>query len=894
MRRPAVVALLAASMVVAIAGAPGSAAGRRPVVVPGSGTRAPARVASFPRVVLDLPPVAAARAHLAAERALYRIDDPAGELKAVETLADARAASVRFAQMHRGVEVFGAQYLVHLERDEGGLVPASANGHFFTEVDVSVTPRIDAAAARRLALLWSRPLAAAKVERHGLTILPLGRGVLAYRFTLWGSRYGRPAKQEVFINAVTGRPVLAYDDLQDDGAVSTSGENVHGDTVPIEAYQRGDVYELRDRSREMFGPGSGDGQITTHNARATPDYFGTARNIVTSSSPVFRRTATTTGAVDAHWGAGQVYEFYRALGRDSLDDRGSSIVSTVNAADPTTYEPMFNAFWDGTQMVYGNPGPIYPLSGDLDVVGHELTHGVIDHSANLVYLNQAGAMNEAYADYFGNAIDNEASGIAMDDPGASLLGEDLCRPENPQPQDWDCPLRDLNDGMTTDDYGYYLADFDNGGVHLNSTIFGGALWDVREALDPGLADRIVYRALTRFSTPLDDFLDGRAALVDAARQLGASEDEVAAIEAAFDSKGIVEGWESATGSDAQVLVDDVAPLGLLFSPPRVSGTRYVLADYRNQEEMCCESIELYVGNADGSGRLVKVGEDESPATYSDETPDISGRTVVWAHGVETFSGLDFDIHARTLGGRVRTIVGRPGIQLYPAIDGRTIAWEDGRGRTTDIWVKRGSRKPRALHRAAGEQWQPRISGDWVVWWDVGDGSLGTAASIGMENVRTGRRVTIRPPSRRSFIGPPAVGPGFITWYEDRDGDGVGAIVKARLGRTKRKVLVREGAAGAPTWEFGAYALSPPIPAANRRYVAYDDELGYVRYFAQQDPDFPASEVGRDVWIVSASGGRAQRITTNRGDQAYPLLARGRRVLWLDSSQGHTDLVTRVP
>lgn len=893
MKRPVAVVLALLGVVASVAGVPVSAATPRPVVVPGSGTRAPARVTSLPKAATELPPVAAARAHLASERALYRID-PARELDVAESIVDRDGATVRFAQVHRGVEVFGAQYLVHLERTGDGLAPTSANGHFFTELDAPATPRIDAATARRLAQLWSRPLVTAKVDPQGLTILPLGRGVLAYRFTLWGSRYGLPAKQEVFVNATTGRVALSYDDLQEDGAVSTSGQTVHGDTVPIEAYQRGDVFELRDRSRAMFRPGSGEGQITTHNARSTPDYYGTARNIVTSKSAVFRRVATSSGAVDAHWGAGRVYEFYRALGRDSLDDRGSSIVSTVNAADPTTYEPMFNAFWDGTQMVYGNPGVIYPLSGDLDVVGHELTHGVIDHSANLVYLNQAGAMNEAFADYFGNAIDVEVSGTAMDDPAASRLGEDLCRPENPDPDDWDCPLRDLNDGATTDDYRYFLVDFDNGGVHLNSTIFGGALWDVRETLDPALADRIVYRALTRFVTPLDDFLDGRAALVDAARQLGASEEDVAKIEAAFDSKGIVEGWETAAGTDAQVLVNDVAPLGLLFSPPQVSGTRYVLADYRDKKDLCCEANQLYVGNVDGSGRLQKVGEDDSRSTYSDETPDISGKTVVWAHSVETFGGIEFDIHARKLDGRVKTIAGGPGLQLYPAIDGRTIAWEDGSGRSTDIWVKRGNRKARPLYRAAGEQWQPRVSGDWVVWWDVGAGGLSTPASIGMRNVRTGRTVKIAPPSRRAFVGPPAVGPGFVVWYEDRDGDGVGGIVKARLGRDRRKVLVREGAAGAPTWEFGTYALSPPIPSANGDWVVYNDELGYVRHFVLQDPDFPASEVGRDVWIVPASGGSPQRMTTNRGDQAYPLMARGRRVLWLDSSQGHTDLVTRVP
>jgi bacillolysin len=891
MKKVAGAVLLVLLGVASLAAAPASARGGGPAVVRGRGTAAPSFVAGLRERPSGLPPVAAARAHLRARSGLYRFDPEI--LDPLETVEDRWGASVRFGQVHRGVPVFGAQYVVHLARSSAGLAAESVNGHVFTELDAASRPRIDAADAERLALLWSRPLVAAKVERPVLTVLPVGPGVLTYRVTLWGSRFGQPAKQEVFVDAVTGRLVLAYNALQRDGAVSTSGTTAHGDTVPLEAFERDGEYELRDRSREMYERGSREGQITTHNARATPAYFGNAANIVTSSSPVFRRSASSTGAVDAHWGAGVVYEYYRGLGRNSLDDRGSSIVSTVNAADPTTYEPMFNAFWDGTQMVYGNPGPIYPLSADLDVVGHELTHGVIQHSANLVYLNQAGAINEAVADYFGNAIDNEVSGIAMDDPAAGLLGEDLCRPENPEPRDWDCPLRDLNDDMTTDDYVYYLADFDNGGVHLNATIFGGALWDVREVLDPELADRIVYRALTRFMTPLDDFLDGRAAIVEAARQLGVTEEQVAAIESVFDAKGIVPGWETAAGTDAQVLLDDVGPVALLFSAPQVSGSRFVVADYRDQKDMCCKPIELYVGNVDGSGALVKVGEDDARETYTDETPDISGRKVVWAHGVQGFFGLDFDIHARKLGGRVRGVAEAPGVQLYPSINGKLIAWEDSRRGSTDIWIKRGRAPARVLDRARGEQWQPQVSGDWVVWWDVGNGTLASPASIGMRNVRTGRRVTISPRSRSSFIGPPGVGPGFVVWYEDPDGDGDGRIVKARLGTSKRKVLVGENDRGAPSWEFGAYALSPPIPSANRRWVTYNDELGYVRFF-EQDPDFPASEVGRDIWIVPASGGRARRVTTNRGDQAYSAMSTGRRVVWLDSSQGHTDLVTRIP
>ncbi|MGX1915501.1 M4 family metallopeptidase [Streptomyces phaeochromogenes] len=103
---------------------------------------------------------------------------------------------------------------------------------------------------------------------------------------------------------------------------------------------------------------------------------------------------------------------------------------------------------------------------------------MIEHSANLVYAGQSGAMNEAIADYFGNAIETDVYDIPVTDPDAGLLGERLCRTKTPR----ECALRDLNDGRNTAKsllgvgVGVGFAT-DNGGVHLNSTIFGGALWD---------------------------------------------------------------------------------------------------------------------------------------------------------------------------------------------------------------------------------------------------------------------------------------------------------------------------------------------------------------------------------------------------------------------------------
>lgn len=72
-------------------------------------------------------------------------------------------------------------------------------------------------------------------------------------------------------------------------------------------------------------------------------------------------------------------------------------------------------------MVYGHMDGV-PLSVGLDVVGHEMTHGVTEHSAGLVYLNQSGALNEAISDYFGNAMETADKGVAMSDPTSGLIG----------------------------------------------------------------------------------------------------------------------------------------------------------------------------------------------------------------------------------------------------------------------------------------------------------------------------------------------------------------------------------------------------------------------------------------------------------------------------------------
>ena len=836
------------------------------------------------------PATRAARAHLRSNVGRYAIADPNRELVVDEVIHNGARTTVRFTQQYKGTPVFGAEYLVHLRRSPDGFATESVNGNFFTDLDVDVEPRISKAAAREIALRRLRHIVAEEVESHGQTVLPSGHGAAAYHFTLRGVSLARqPVRQEVFVNARTGAISLSYNNNKFDGPVVGTGINSHGSSVPLNLFQRGTTIEARDQARGMF---AGGGEIVTHNARHEDHttFVPSDGNVATDSDTTFDGSNTSSGVVDAHWGAGQVYEYFLQLGRDSIDGEGMSIVSVVNAGDIGGV-PMYNALWDGEKMIYGNPDPsqLHPLSADLDIVAHELTHGVTEFSGDLVYLGQSGAMNEAYSDYFGNAVDVDVSETAMDAPGAGFIGEDVCKV--PRPDAWDCPLRDLNDGRTTDDYIYYLADMDNGGVHLNSTIYGGTLWDLREQLPVEKADLLVYTVLTEYTTPLDGFTDGRNSVLAAADALEFTQGEIDVVAAIFDNTGIVDGWDEVGGTDSDVLLENFAPLGNIFSPPQASGSRYVVSHWHDPLTICCRPAEILVGNLSGTGELTSVGQHDEPETLNDELPDISGDLAVWSHVTAEFGGVDFDVNGRRLGGGLKKIASARGWQWFPAVDGDLVAWEDTRRGDTNIWARRLGKKPVRVTNNFGEEYEPDVSGNWITWWDVPD--FGGRTAIGLMNFKTGKRVLIKRPGR-AFVGAPSISGRYVYWYEDSDfftgraGAGVGTIMRARRNGKEVRALFKESHRRAPVWDG---ITSPPKVSANNNWVAYHDELGYSR--AEEDPLLPAEQIGRDVYLASAKGGRPLIVSCNKGDQAHPSIGWGQRVVFMDSSRLSTDLVTRA-
>src|SRR5262249_4444923 len=107
------------------------------------------------------------------------------------------------------------------------------------------------------------------------------------------------------------------------------------------------------------------------------------------------------------------------FGHNSIDDNGFKILSRVHYS--TNYE---NAFWDGTQMTYGDgASTFYPLSGDVDVVGHEIDHGFTTFHSNLIYSGPSGGNNESFSDIAGTIVEFHREGNSADFD----LGRDIFR-----------------------------------------------------------------------------------------------------------------------------------------------------------------------------------------------------------------------------------------------------------------------------------------------------------------------------------------------------------------------------------------------------------------------------------------------------------------------------------
>ena len=211
-------------------------------------------------------------------------------------------------------------------------------------------------------------------------------------------------------------------------------------------------------------------------------------------------------ANEAYDGLGDTYRFYwDVLGRDSIDGAGLPLLGEVHFG--RRYD---NAFWDGHRMMFGDgDGRLFTgFTSAVEVIGHELTHGVTGSTVNLLYTGQSGALNESISDVFGCLVKQYRLGQTAD-AGSWLVGEGILGEALPG-----VALRSMKapgtaydgDGQPGDMSGYVFTAEDNGGVHTNSgipnrafylaaTAIGGHAWE--------RAGRIWYQVLAARMVPQD-------------------------------------------------------------------------------------------------------------------------------------------------------------------------------------------------------------------------------------------------------------------------------------------------------------------------------------------------------------------------------------------------------
>jgi Zn-dependent metalloprotease len=574
----------------------------------------------------DLPLSARCQQYLEAAKNLMFIQKPTEEFELKSTETDEMGNThVRMVQKFKGLRVWGSEVILH---ERGGKVNLLNGAYFPTPSVLSIEPTFSAAASIESVqsdLAKIKPIAKlneAQLDQVGgtqskseLVIFHLDDKKDAERLAWHVTMYHNVLHRwEYFVDAQNGQILDKYESscsimghyheatekcattslpnsydknealntpllptLMDGAAVANSTDLLNS-TRTINTYQVGTKYYLIDASRTMFKstqstfPNRPVGVIQTFDNNNTDG--GTTAYYITSTNNAW----TTPKAVSAHYNAGEAYNYFKNIfGRNSINGSGGNINSFINVTEDDIQ--MDNAYWNGEAMFYGNGKEAFTaLPKALDVAGHEISHGVIQNTANLKYQGESGAMNESFADIFG----------AMIDRANWTMGEQVVnRAYFPSGA-----LRDLsnpNNGTTQGKNGWqpknvseqYKGTQDNGGVHINSGITNYAfyLFATNTNVTKVKAERVFYQALTKYLVASSKFIDLRAAVEQSCKDLYPSEPAVlTAAQTAFNTVGIGSGG-STTGSDYQkdvqtnpgqdwmIYISDETPSKLMLQQP---------------------------------------------------------------------------------------------------------------------------------------------------------------------------------------------------------------------------------------------------------------------------------------------------------------------------------------
>ena len=470
---------------------------------------------------------------------------PADAFVATDVIADANGAEhVRFDRTYAGLPVIGGDVVVHSRN--GQLLSASltqgAPLALSTRASLSQSDAIVAAGSRFGSDFTGSPAASLVVYARGQ-----GAAQLAYQVRLEGDM----RDMTYIVNAHSGKVMDSWSNFETTAATGTGRTLFSGNTaIGVDSTATG--FQLKDLGR--------GGTYTTDFNNGSTSKPGTG-TIFTSATSTFGDNTTSNRAsagADAHYGVATTWDYFKTVhGRNGIANDGRGAYNRVHVG-----RNYVNAFWsDGCFcMSYGDgDGVTYAPLVDLDVAGHEMTHGVTSRSANLTYSGESGGLNESTSDIFGTMVEFAANNAS--DPGDYLIGEKiyikypngdkaLRYMYNPALEGagrsvncWSSSVGSLDvhySSGPSNHYFYLLAEGSApkqwpNGTYGSPTCNGATVTGIgRDA-----AAKIQYRALTVYMTSSTNYAGARVATLKAAADLyGAGSAQYGAVAAAWSAVNV--------------------------------------------------------------------------------------------------------------------------------------------------------------------------------------------------------------------------------------------------------------------------------------------------------------------------------------------------------------------
>lgn len=423
----------------------------------------------------------------------------------------------RFCQKFKGLPVFGGEVIYHFKND----YVASITGKYFPIKELDTAPAISREEAVEIfqSHLQQEGL---KVESGDFLLIIFpgedGQYHLAYQITLEKEGY---YSMTGIIDARTGKILFEFSNIHFDEPAFGLGIGYHGASFKMATTQDSNSYyylydERRIRPYSHYTYDYRTGYIP-----------GDSDNYWDNDGPM----------VNAHVFVGLIYDFYYLFfGRKGIDDNNLTTIVNVH-----NNEYSDNAFWNGESVNFCIPGnQNHQNAAAFDVVGHEYSHGVTQYSSDLVYAFESGALNETFSDVMGTTAE-----FYWFPEGTGLYKADWYIGEDASPYYKTSGNRNLADPNSSSQLGdpsypdpchlfqqYYVPfEIDNGGVHLNSTIYGHAFYLLAhggvnrvsgiyvDGIGIEKAAFIFYRAWIYYLTKTSQFIDAANALLQAAYSL---------------------------------------------------------------------------------------------------------------------------------------------------------------------------------------------------------------------------------------------------------------------------------------------------------------------------------------------------------------------------------------